>query len=354
MNKRIIGLDVARAIAIVGMIMVNFKVVLGNGKPDWLANFASIIDGKFSAVFVVLAGVGIGLMSRGKETAEAQAEVKMRLLKRAAFLFILGLVFYLVWPADILHYYGVYMLITVFVLYASPRLILLLATVLILGYFVLISAFDYEQAWNFETFEYAGFWTIKGFVRNLLFNGFHPVIPWVSFMLFGLWLGRQDLQNGFFVRKIFRLSGIMYLLIQLSSIGILKLFSGVSAEEFELVNAMFGTSPMPPMPVYMFNGLSFAVFIISGSILFSSRYIQHRWVQILASMGRMALTIYVLHVVLGIGVFGESIGQGKPAMSLGFSLVYALSFSVLCVLISDFWLRKYKHGPLEWVMRKIT
>lgn len=354
MNRRIIGLDVARAIAIIGMIMVNFKVVLGNGRPVWLADWTSIIDGKFSAIFVVLAGVGIALMSKGKQSQEAQQAVRVRILKRAAFLFVFGLLFYLIWPADILHYYGIYMLITAAVLYASPRLLLLLSTVLVFGYMVMLSAFDYQQAWNFKTFEYADFWTLNGFVRNLFFNGFHPVIPWVSFMLFGLWLGRQDLQDGFFVRKIFRLSGIMYLLIQLSSIGILQLFSGLSVQELEAVKMLFGTSPMPPTPVYMFTGISFAVFVISGCILMSSRFIQSRWTQALASMGRMALTIYVFHVVIGIGIFEEQLTKGEEVMSLSFSLIYSLSFAVLCILVSDFWLRKFKSGPLEWLMRKIT
>jgi len=353
MNKRIIGLDVARAIAIIGMTMVNFKVVLSNAKPDWLSDWASLLDGKFSAVFVVLAGLGIAFMTKNKKGIEEQKIARVRVLKRALFLFLLGLLFYLVWPADILHFYGVYMLITALVLYASPRLLLILSTTLILGYFLLISTFSYEESWNFETFEYADFWTVKGFFRNLVFNGFHPVIPWVSFMLFGLWLGRQDLQDSYFVRKMFRLSGIMYLLIQVSSILILQLFSGVSAEEYELVKVIFGTAPMPPMPIYMFQGLAFSTFVISGCILFSSRYIQKRWIQGLAAMGRMALTIYIVHVFLGIGVFYESIESGNP-LSLSFVLLYALSFSFLCLLFSDFWLRKFKFGPFEWLMRKVT
>ena len=50
---------------------------------------------------------------------------------------------------------------------------------------------NYEIGWNFETLEYQGFWTINGFIRNLFFNGFHPVIPWTSFMLFGYWFGKK-------------------------------------------------------------------------------------------------------------------------------------------------------------------
>jgi uncharacterized protein len=63
MKQRIIGLDVARALAVIGMIIVNFKVVLGQDGQTWVKYFASIFDGKAAATFVVLAGVGLALMT---------------------------------------------------------------------------------------------------------------------------------------------------------------------------------------------------------------------------------------------------------------------------------------------------
>jgi len=61
MNSRIIGIDVARALAVIGMVIVNFKVVLGEKGQNWVKLLASVFDGKASATFVVLAGVGIAL-----------------------------------------------------------------------------------------------------------------------------------------------------------------------------------------------------------------------------------------------------------------------------------------------------
>ncbi len=47
MKQRIIGINVARALAVIGMIIINFKVVFGdNGRP-WVESFASVIHGKF-------------------------------------------------------------------------------------------------------------------------------------------------------------------------------------------------------------------------------------------------------------------------------------------------------------------
>ena len=59
MKERIIGIDIARALAVIGMIIVNFKVVLGENGLSWVKSFASAFDGKAAATFVVLAGIVI-------------------------------------------------------------------------------------------------------------------------------------------------------------------------------------------------------------------------------------------------------------------------------------------------------
>lgn len=60
------GYDVARALAILGMVLVNYKLRTDAeeraiGWPLWLAN---LLDGRAAALFVVLAGLGISLRSR--------------------------------------------------------------------------------------------------------------------------------------------------------------------------------------------------------------------------------------------------------------------------------------------------
>ena len=62
-KKRIVGIDVARALAVIGMIVVNFKIVIGENGLNWVKSFAGIFDGKAAATFVVLAGLGLALMT---------------------------------------------------------------------------------------------------------------------------------------------------------------------------------------------------------------------------------------------------------------------------------------------------
>lgn len=65
-NTRIAGYDFARALAIFGMVAINFKYIMraqDNG-PEWFIWFMSLLDGRAAAIFVMLAGVGLSLLSR--------------------------------------------------------------------------------------------------------------------------------------------------------------------------------------------------------------------------------------------------------------------------------------------------
>ncbi|MEM1218189.1 MAG: heparan-alpha-glucosaminide N-acetyltransferase domain-containing protein [Bacteroidota bacterium] len=226
-KKRIIGIDVARALAVIGMIIVNFKVVFGETGDHWIKPFANFFYGKAAAVFVVLAGVGLALMTNSAVKAQDPEKLKkgrIGILKRALFLFVIGLSYSAIWPADILHFYGIYMLLTLFFINRSGQQILLGTAALVLLFPVLLLFFDYEQGWIFELWHYTDFWTPEGFFRNLFFNGFHPVIPWAAFMLFGLWYGRQNLYDEAFLRRSFIVSALVFLGIQGLSLILSPLF----------------------------------------------------------------------------------------------------------------------------------
>lgn len=70
MKKRVIGYDLARALAVFGMVIVNFKIVMGAEKngPEWLVDFVGLLDGRAAATFVVLAGAGLSLLCQKGRT----------------------------------------------------------------------------------------------------------------------------------------------------------------------------------------------------------------------------------------------------------------------------------------------
>lgn len=355
--NRIIGIDVARAFAVIGMIIVNFKVAFGNNGNEALKYFTGLFEGKAAATFVVLAGVGLAFMSNSSIITGDMLKlknVKKKILKRAILLFVIGLLYLPIWIADILHFYGIYMLITVLFLTTSKRKILFAAGAIIFLYPILMLFFDYDIGWDFKTFEYHNFWTVSGFIRNLFYNGFHPVIPWTAFMLVGLWFGKQNLTDEAFVKKSIKISMSIFVITWLVSKTLLYIFSEGNTETMEELNLVLGTSPMPPLPFYMISGSSFAIGIISISILVSNKFKNHFIIQALKKTGQLALTFYVAHVVIGIGIIAVFTSEKMGEYSITFSFIYALLFSISCIVFAYVWSKNKKQGPLEWVIRKIT
>src|SRR5262245_56304077 len=131
--SRIVGYDLARALAILGMVVVHFSIVIAKDwtQPAWLASIVfGFLDGRAAATFVVLAGIGITLMSRrAVESGDpaALAEVRRRLVRRGFFLLAIGFVNLILWPGDILRVYGVSLLLATTLITASNRRLLIVA-----------------------------------------------------------------------------------------------------------------------------------------------------------------------------------------------------------------------------------
>lgn len=91
---------------------------------------------------------------------------------------------------------------------------------LVLVFVVMFFALDYSQGWNWETLGYSGFWSSHGMVRHLFFNGFHPVVPWLAFVLVGMGtletIGRlenQTLPFALFASAAFCVAGVVFALL---------------------------------------------------------------------------------------------------------------------------------------------
>jgi uncharacterized protein len=339
MNTRIRGYDLARSLAIFGMVIVNFTLVMSaTAGSKLLINFAHLFQGRAVAIFVVLAGVGITLFTKNRADS-----ARASLLKRAALLIIIGLLFTPVWPADILHFYGFYFIVGAFLIKASSRVLWLSILFFVLSFPVLLLFFDYETAWNFKTFAYLDFWTIKGMVRHVFFNGFHPVFPWTAFLLLGMWLARQDLFQSAVRMRLMIVSISVWIASELLSDQLIKYFDEAAE--------VLGTSPMPPTPLYLLAGGSLAVFIIVGCVWLAFKFSTSRVLSLLCKTGEMSLSLYVLHVVLGMGILGL-IGKLEN-QTIEFSLMCSFLFCLVGIIFANLWGIKFKQGPLEWVFRKL-
>jgi uncharacterized membrane protein YeiB len=114
-----------------------------------------------------------------------------------------------------------------------------------------------------------------------------------------------------------------------------------------------GTAPMPPTPLYLLSAGGTAIALISLCLSLADRFSSATWLlRPLTSTGQLALTLYVAHVVVGMGLL-EALGRLEH-QSLPLALGSALMFCAAGVLFATVWRRFARRGPLEWVMRRIT
>lgn len=382
-KKRILGLDVARALAIGGMVLINYM----NGlepvemEPAWLAWFFHLFEGRASVTFVTLAGVGVTLLSRRALLSGSSREIwscRFRLLRRAAFLLVLGVPFFALWPGDILHFYAFYIAISAFLI-TVPSWGLAAAG---------LAAWAGALAWGFLAEQphyghigghfYRDFYTLTGFFRNTLFNGYHRVFPWMAYLIAGMWIGRHDLsRNG--PRKWFLLGAVVAAVLA-ETVD----HWGFDVQREQVEGAVLGPlhdavrwfCRLPSKPHDFFSRLATAAAVIMMSLMASDRLEQTRIVRALASAGQLALTIYLAHVMLVLGglVLAETAremvtgaGHGifdnwslRHAQKLigGHSLVFvawlSLGFYVSAVAFAVLWRKRFRQGPLEWLMRRLA
>ncbi|BBH24152.1 membrane protein [Paenibacillus baekrokdamisoli] len=353
-SKRITGFDLARALSIFGMIIVNFKIsmVADTGGPEWLSAFAGLFEGRASAVFVVLAGIGFSIMTRKARQGDAKELRKSRLLvwKRSIYLLILGFLLLLFgWSADILHYYALFLFLASLLIRASGKVILSIAAILLAASQLFLLKFDYTMGWNSSFHMYTDFWTIEGFMRNLWFNGFHPALPWFCFFLVGMWLGRINLTDKSARKKWLVASLITFIGVEVISFAALKIGGFYLGEEVAIY--LFQTKPMPPNILYMVSATSTAIAFILLSVYVTETSFARRFVSALIQTGQMALTHYVLHVTVGLGLL-EVFGILENG-SLPFAVLYSAAYFVVAILFSYLWRLKFNGGPFESIMRKL-
>jgi uncharacterized membrane protein YeiB len=341
---RLAGLDLARYLAFVGMVIVNFKIVMGaEGGSGFASYFMQLLEGRAAATFVVLAGLGLGLAHARSGAANTRIT-----LKRAAFLLAIGLVNMLIFDADILHYYAFYFLFGAFLLPLSTRALIWAIALLNLAFVTMIFTLDYDIGWNWEDYSYTGFWTPSGFLRNLFFNGWHPVVPWLGFLLFGIVLSRLPLA----ARRTQRALALAGLAALLMASALSRALSSWLAPLGPELADLLTTSPIPPMPLYTLAGLGAASFTIGLCLMAEVRLAAWGVLALTAPAGRQTLTLYIAHILIGMGTLealGLVGGQTPEA-----ALLAALLFCAAATLYARLWTRRFRRGPVEALMRRLA
>ncbi len=357
---RIIGYDIARGIAILTMLIINFKGVLSvyDSNPQWLSDVINFLDRRAAIVLVMVSGIGLTLLLKASDTNNClQARVSKQgiLLNRAFFLFISGYLLSIIWSGDILHFYAIFICLGIVLSPCSNKFLAITASLIWMASFI--------QFFEISDHLQSGFG--RGiFIDQLIdifFTGYYPVFPWATFFILGMLLGRLKLCDKQH-RRMFLLSGLA---IYISSELISKFFTAVAlflSSEPEIATAPLGQFSLGlmwltsidltvPTPLSVISGIGTGITVIMVSISISTEKNAY-WTKYIIIAGRNTLTLYITHIIfliLMVFLFNISDETNLPLISLS-----AFLFFFMYITLISFWLKNHKKGPFELLMRKFS
>ncbi len=340
-RQRLRGVDAARAIAVLGMVMVHFGP---NPTPDTaLGNVYGVSHGRASVLFALLAGVGVALLV-GDRLRGWPSLARGRLVLRGTLLLPLGL-----WLQGldhgalvILQYYAVYFLFAALVLTLSDRWLLAGgAAVLVGGPLVYLGGQMVVPEWFTADPATLGD-PISKIADDLLLTGTYPLVTWAAPLLFGLWLGRQDLAAPA-VRW-----GLLFLglVVAVAAASAADWLTAAFSEAFEQPGGpgfayyLLTDTPHDQMPLWMLGAIGSACAVLGGMLLLADWLPRATWP--LAATGQLALTVYVGHLLLLDALLKLLKHETVPAASLSVG-AFMLLVGAACTL----WRAMLPRGPLE-------
>ena len=354
-NGREEAFDLARSFAIIGMVFINFPYMLARrdgveGASAALTWIVHIPSGRASSLFVTLAGVGVSMMARRASRSgdwRERLRVIRTLLLRAACLLPAGVMLHDVWSIDILHFYGVYIALAALFFVFAPTLVLALSALVLITLAVVLDVVPLGLP-------EAPFLSPLGFLIDVFIDGVHPVFPWLSFLLYGLWLGRQDFAQLVWRRRLMALALVLFGVIELTSLALTSWLLLAPVPALSEHVGLLGTS-WTPDPLYVLSACCTATFIITLSheiLELARRHHRARWLRPLISTGQLSLSIYVAHALAGV-VLPVRFGAGR-ALTIEQVAAYAGVFVVCAMAVAAVYRSFFARGPLEWLMRMVS
>ena len=387
-SERISSLDVLRGIAILGILIMNIQMfamidsayfnptaygdLTGVNLGVWTFSqvFASM---KFLTIFSMLYGAGIVLLTARVEARGLKpAGVHYR---RTFWLLIIGLAHaYLLWHGDILVPYALCALVVYLFRRMSPKWLLIFGIISLSvasAIYLLVSAtlpfWPPEATEQMGTFwnpspetvgellaVYRGGWT--GQLLNRIVASFmvqtSSMLAFIGWraggcMLIGMALYKWGVLSAQRSARFYIIGAVAGLIVglPLTIFGITRDF----ATGWSVESSLFGNMH------YNYWGSLFTAFAYICLVMLICRqgYLK-RITSALAPVGRMAFTNYLFQSLIGTFLFyGQGFAlYGKVDRWAQLLIVFAI-WAVL-IPFSNYWLKRYRFGPVEWLWRSLT
>lgn len=370
---RLVGVDLARALAVFGMYIVHIGPPLSatTGVASWIRYVA---DGHSSVLFATLAGFSLMLIAGRREpkTGLAGRQAKARIAIRAVVLLVLGTVLAREYGGVIiLGFYGVYFLLALPLVRLRARTLAIIAAAFALVTpqlaFVLTSLLTSPVQESINAYDPLRRLSEVG-VLDLLLTGFYPALTWMSFVIAGMALGRLDLSCGTVQKRLAALGAC--LIAAAYGMSLLLAGSGALRSMAEDGSSSGSSGSMPPdggsfpelsasflLKAGPHSGTTFdiigsvgvAILVIVGATVAMDRLPRlRRLAKPVIAVGTMSLTAYVGHF-LAQSALSVPAGTGTQQ-----SWVPLIMFVLGATVFAAIWSRFFRRGPLEHLLDAAT
>lgn len=354
---RYIELDVIRAVALIGVCVMNYHgyLILDGAEYPPTTFVERIFDPwngplstRFAAVFVTVAGMGITLLTRRSRAGgnrHALSADRWTLIRRGVLLYAFGFFLDWVWGGTILFYYGALFLAGALLFTLRNRWLIAIGTGAALA-----AAGIQWWALNQQGNGHDTSWLLYGNAsanrspRDLLLDTFvrgtHPLLPWLVFLCMGMVLGRM---LPFTAQRRTVLAGT----------GTAFLALGYLAHDAVAWHPLLSsTGPFDRGVFYTLTTVGSTLLAVSlvGWLAHASAHAP--LTVALGAAGRTTLTLYVGHVLV-YNLLVHWLGWVEPG-ALGAALLFAGGYWLCAVTAAALYQRRFGIGPLEWVYRKFS
>ena len=384
-RKRIETIDVLRGFALAGILYAHMVIwYTGAALPtevytkydstaDGIAMgiFGGLVFGKFFSVFSFLFGLSFYLQFSKKKWNSGNLKIYTW---RLFLLFIIGIVHHIIWRGDILTIYAVLGIFLLFFRQLPSKLMLLLSLLLIINLPTHIyEAFNTEKVEASVSFpmqeEAVQYYYLvqNGGIMDVLKENWNS---WPAKIEYQLESGRLSMTFGYFLLGFY--AGRTKLFTSLGKyttkltkwnkftgrVAIFLLIIGwlMYINEYVTLPEINVVPELKELVAFLFDfyNACVTIFYITGIIILYRSLYFNAILKPLAAMGKMALTNYLLQTVFGLILF-YNFGLGlfdktTPAMNV----ILAIAIFYIQLKFSQWWLKNYKQGPVEWLWKTFT
>jgi uncharacterized membrane protein YeiB len=375
LEQRFASLDVARTIALFGIIVLNyhgylnFQSTSSTTAPSiferWWHPFEGALANPFPVGFVMVAGMGVALLLQdvaranahhnASQIAHARTEARWRLARRGLFLFTLGYGIEWIWAGTILPYYGAYFVVASIIATWSARKLVALAVIstfaaAIIQWWRLEQSFDGNlTTWLSPSTPN----TPRDLMIRLFVDYTHPLFPWLAFFIAGILLGRKYHDIVKIRRKLLitTVGAAAFAYITNAIVNSLVRNDADNGVSSALVwRHLVSTQPFDRSMLYVLASLGVVVAVFLIITILCEKFHDSLGVRVAQTTGQLTLTIYLAHIFIYNFVVTQA-GLVQPT-GLDTAMTMSIVVFVAAIIWANWWSPLFGRGPAERLYRR--